>query len=39
MTTKTKKIGFQRLSKARRAEISSMGGKATAKLRRKAKKG
>jgi hypothetical protein len=39
MTTKTKKVGFQRLSKARRAEISSMGGKATAKLRRKAKKG
>jgi hypothetical protein len=36
---KPKKVGFQRLSKARRAEISSMGGKATAKARRKAKKG
>jgi hypothetical protein len=44
MSTKTKKkpvkkVGFQRLSKARRAEVSSMGGKATAKMRRKLKKG
>jgi hypothetical protein len=36
---KTKKIGFQRLSKSERARISAMGGKAAAKLRRKAKKG
>jgi hypothetical protein len=35
---KTTKVGFQRLSKARRAEISSMGGHAAAKARRKAKK-
>jgi hypothetical protein len=36
---KTKKVGFQRLSKSERARISAMGGKAAAKLRRKAKKG
>ena len=36
---KTRKVGFQRLSKARRAEIAALGGKAAAKLRRKAKKG
>jgi hypothetical protein len=34
-----KKVGFQRLSRARRAEVSAMGGKATAKMRRKLKKG
>jgi hypothetical protein len=40
MATKTKRRkGFQDLSKKRRAEIASMGGKAAAKLRRKAKKG
>jgi hypothetical protein len=36
---KTKKIGFARLSKSEHARISSLDGKATAKLRRKAKKG
>jgi hypothetical protein len=36
---KTKKIVFASLSKSERARISSLGGKATAKLRRKAKKG
>jgi hypothetical protein len=36
---KTKKVGFQALSKARRAAIASMGGKARAKQVRKLKKG
>jgi len=36
---KTKKSGFARLSKSERARLSSVGKKATAKLRRKAKKG
>lgn len=34
-----KKIGFQRLTKAQRAEVSRKGGLATAKARRAAKKG
>jgi hypothetical protein len=38
-SAKTKKVGFQKLSKSERARIASLGGKATAKLRRKAKKG
>lgn len=33
-----KKIGFQRLTKAERAAVSSKGGKATAKARRAAAK-
>ena len=37
--TKTKKVSFQKLSKSERSRIASLGGKATAKLRRKAKKG
>ena len=36
---KTKKVGFQKLSKAERSRIASLGGKATAKKTRKAKKG
>jgi hypothetical protein len=39
MATKTKKIGFARLSKAERARVSSLGGKANAKKMRKMKKG
>ena len=35
----TKKVGFQKLSKAERSRIASLGGKATAKKTRKAKKG
>jgi hypothetical protein len=35
---KSKKIGFAALSKAERARISSLGGKAAAKKLRKAKK-
>jgi hypothetical protein len=34
-----KKVGFQRLSKAERSRIASLGGKANAKKTRKAKKG
>jgi hypothetical protein len=39
MATKTKKIGFAKLSKSERARVASLGGKATAKKLRKAKKG
>jgi hypothetical protein len=35
----TKKVGFQKLSKAERVRVASLGGKATAKKLRKAKKG
>jgi hypothetical protein len=35
---KTKKVGFQRLSKAERSRIASKGGKAAAKKMRQAKK-
>jgi hypothetical protein len=35
----TKKIGFQKLSKAERSRVASLGGKATAKKMRKLKKG
>jgi hypothetical protein len=38
MTTKTKKTGFARLSKAELARVSSLGAKARAKNKRKAKK-
>jgi hypothetical protein len=38
MATKTKKIGFQKLSKSERSRIASLGGRATAKKLRKAKK-
>jgi hypothetical protein len=36
---KTKKVGFQKLSKAEHSRIASLGGKATAKKMRKIKKG
>ena len=36
---KSKKIGFQRLSKAERIRIASRGGKANVKKYRKVKKG
>jgi hypothetical protein len=38
MKAKTKTIGFQRLTKAKRARIASLGGKALAKKMRYAKK-
>jgi hypothetical protein len=38
VSSKTNKVGFARLSKARCAGISSLGGEALAKIRRKAAK-
>jgi hypothetical protein len=38
MTAKKKKLGFAAMSKSERTRISSLGGKATAKKTRQAKK-